>query len=111
MKSFTYIGNQLNKYRNMRYKIVKETYISNDKPVNLYYVMYEKKVWWKKELVWRYCRESRGVDGAWVLVKRYSLTEAEDYINIQMRIGNNEFAPEDVKIYECRDSKLNKILK
>jgi len=23
----------------MRYKIVKETYISNDKPVNLYYVM------------------------------------------------------------------------
>jgi hypothetical protein len=104
----------LNKYRNMRYKIVKKTAISNDKPVNLYYVMYEKKVWWKKEPVWRYCREytySSQDSFFGDPVKRYSLTEAEDYINIQMRIGNNEFAPEDVKIYECRDSKLNKILK
>jgi hypothetical protein len=98
----------------MRYKIVKETYISNDKPVNLYYVMYEKKVWWKKEPVWRYSREYTYAthDSFWgEPVKRYSLIEAEDYIKIQIRVHNNEFAPEDIKIYECRDSKLNKILK
>jgi hypothetical protein len=32
----------------MRYKVVKETHICDDKPVSSYYVMYEKKVWWKK---------------------------------------------------------------
>jgi hypothetical protein len=28
-----------------------------------------------------------------------------------MRIDNDEFEPEDIKIYECRDTKLDKILK
>lgn len=97
----------------MRYKIVKKTYISGDKPVNSYYVMYEKKVWWKKEPVWRYCREHTYSSQDSFFgdpVKRCSLTAAEDYINIRMRIDNNEFTPEDIKIYECRDSKLKKLL-
>ena len=97
----------------MRYKVVKKTYISDDKPVSNYYVMYEKKVWWKKEPVWKYCREHTYVTyDSWIgePVKRRSLIEAEDYIKIQMRVDNDEFAPEDIKIYECRDSKLSKIL-
>ena len=98
----------------MRYKVVKKTYISNDKPVSNYYVMYEKKVWWKKETVWRYCKEFTyaSYDSfSGEPVKRHTLTEAEDYIKIQMRVDNDEFAPEDIKIYECRDVKLDKILK
>ena len=98
----------------MRYKVVKKTYISNDKPVSNYYVMYEKKVWWKKELVWRYCKEFTyaSYDSfSGEPVKRPTLTEAEDYIKIQMRVDNDEFTPEDIKIYECRDTKLDKILK
>jgi hypothetical protein len=27
-----------------------------------------------------------------------------------MKIDNGDFEPEDIKIYECRDSKLDKIL-
>jgi hypothetical protein len=98
----------------MRYKVVKKTYISNDKPVSKYYVMYEKKVWWKKEPVWRYCKEFTYASYdtfSGEPVKRSNLVEAEDYIKIQMRIDNDEFAPEDIKIYECRDTKLDKILK
>jgi hypothetical protein len=98
----------------MRYKVVKETHICDDKPVNNYYVMYEKKVWWKKEPVWRYCREHTYASyDTWrgEPVKRNNLVEAEDYIKIQMRIDNDEFEPEDIKIYECRDTKLDKILK
>ena len=80
--------------------------------------MYEKKVWWKKEPVWRYCEEFTyepfDILPGCNPVKRPTLIEAEDYIKIQMRIDNNEFAPEDIKIYECiqqcRDTKLNKIL-
>jgi len=98
----------------MRYKIVKKTYISDDKPVIRYYVMYEKKLWWKKEPVWRYCREHTYVTyDSWIgePVKRVTLTEAEDYIKVQMKLQNGDFKDEDIKIYECRDSKLEKILK
>ena len=98
----------------MRYKVVKKTYISNDKPVSNYYVMYEKKVWWKKEPVWRYCREFTYASyDSWrgEPVKRSNLVEAEDYIKVQMKLKNGDFKDEDIKIYECRDSKLEKILK
>jgi hypothetical protein len=76
--------------------------------------MYEKKVWWKKEPVWRYCREHTYVTyDSWrgEPVKRSNLVEAEDYIKIQMKLKNGDFKDEDIKIYECRDSKLEKILK
>ena len=98
----------------MRFKVVKKTYISDDKPFIKYYVMYEKKVWWKKETVWRYCREHTYVTyDSWrgEPVKRSNLVEAEDYIKIQMKLKNGDFKDEDIKIYECRDSKLEKILK
>jgi hypothetical protein len=98
----------------MRFKVVKKTYISDDKPFIKYYVMYEKKVWWKKEPVWRYCREHTYVTyDSWrgEPVKRSNLVEAEDYIKIQMKLKNGDFKDEDIKIYECRDSKLEKILK
>ena len=97
----------------MRYKVVKETHICDDKPVSSYYVMYEKKVWWKKEPVWRYCKKFDYSYGTFSggLIKKENLVEAEDYIKLQMRIDNNEFEPEDIKIYECRDTKLDKILK
>jgi hypothetical protein len=92
----------------MRYKIVKHYYTGSDRVIEYFYVMCEKKVWWKKELVWRRCKENNydyTID-----VHRSSLKEAEDYILLQMKIDNGDFQPEDIKIYECRDSKLNKIL-
>ena len=71
--------------------------------------MYEKKVWWKKEPVWRHCKEET-TPVITIQVKRGILKEAEDYILLQMKIDNGDFQPEDIKIYECRDSKLNRIL-
>lgn len=97
----------------MRYKVVKKTHIYDDKPIYDYYVMYERKVWWKKELVWRYCKEhTYASSDTWlgVPVKRKTLLEAENYIKLQIRINSGEFNTEDIKIYECRDSKLEKIL-
>ena len=97
----------------MRYKIVKKSYVYNDKIHNNYYVMYETKVWWKKEPVWKYCKEFTYASyDSWIgdPVVRDTLEKAEEYIKLQMRINNGDFDPEDVKIYECRDSKLNNIL-
>ena len=92
----------------MRYKIVKHYYTGSDRVLEYFFVMYEKKVWWKKEPVWRHCKESN-YDYS-IQVKRGILKEAEDYILLQMKIDNGDFQPEDIKIYECRDSKLNRIL-
>lgn len=97
----------------MRYKVVKKTFIHNDKPFERFYIMYEKKVWYKKEPVWKYCREYTYASmDSWVgdPVVRDNLSSAEDYIKLQMRIDNGDFDPEDIKIYECRDSKLDKVL-
>ena len=98
----------------MRYKIVKKSDIYNHQVSTHYYVMYEKKLWWRKEPIWKYCREETWASyGSWrgVPVKRESLSEAEDWIKLQMKINNGDFKDEDIKIYECRDSKLDKILK
>lgn len=92
----------------MRYKIVKHYYTGSDRVTEYFFVMYEKKVWWKKEPVWRHCKESSY--DHYNQVKRGTLKEAEDYILLKMKIDNGDFEPEDIKIYECRDSKLNKIL-
>ena len=92
----------------MRYKIVKHYYTGSDRVLEYFFVMYEKKVWWKKEPVWRHCKEYNHVYST--QVKRGILKEAEDYILLQMKIDNGDFQPEDIKIYECRDSKLNRIL-
>ena len=92
----------------MRYKIVKHYHTYYDRVTEYFFVMYEKKVWWKKEPVWRHCKESN--HDYWIQVKRGILKEAEDYILLQMKIDNGDFQPEDIKIYECRDSKLDKIL-
>jgi hypothetical protein len=70
--------------------------------------------WWKKEPVWRWCREQTYSSyDSWrgSLVSRNTLKEAEDYIKVQMKLNNGDFKDEDIKIYECRDSKLEKILK
>lgn len=88
----------------MRYKIVKKTYIYNCKLYYKYDIMYEKKLWWKKTPVWRPCWEHDRK------VSKDTIQEAEEYISIQIRKNNGDFDPEDIKIYECRDSKLNKIL-
>jgi hypothetical protein len=63
----------------MRYKIVKHYYTelaSSDRVLEYFFVMYEKKVWWKKEPVWRHCKESN--HDYWIQVKRGILKEAED---------------------------------
>jgi len=92
----------------MRYKIVKKYYHHNDKAKEVFYVMYEKKVWWRKEPVWRYSKEPT-YDSS-TSFYRDTLKEAEDYITMQIKIENGDFDPVDIKIYECRYSKLNKIL-
>ena len=81
----------------MRYKIVKHYYTGSDRVLEYFFVMYEKKVWWKKEPVWRHCKESNHDYS--IQVKRGILKEAEDYILLQMKIDNGYFQPEDIKIY------------
>lgn len=98
----------------MRYKVVKKTFVYSESVEELYFVQYEKKVWWKKEPVWRWCRERTYLSyDSWSgePVSRNTLKEAEDYIKVQMKLQNGDFKDEDIKIYECRDSKLEKILK
>jgi hypothetical protein len=98
----------------MRYKIQKSSYVRDGNIKDIYCVLYEKKVWWKKEPVWRNCREfNYSSYGSWIgdTVKRNTLVEAEDYIKEQILKNDIEgLEPVDIKIYECRDSKLNKIL-
>ena len=98
----------------MRYKIQKSSYVRDGKVKDFYYVLYEKKVWWRKEPVWRNCSEFTYSSydtwsGEWV--RRDTLVEAEAYIKEQMLKNDIKgLGPVDIKIYECRDSKLNKIL-
>jgi len=97
-----------------RYKIRKHSWVSSDDKINEnYYVLYEKKVWWKKEPIWKHCREYTYASyDSWggERVTRGSIEAAEKYIKLQM-IKDDGLEPEDIKIYECRNSKLEKILK
>lgn len=97
-----------------RYKIQSSNYVDNGKVKDVFYVLYEKKVWWKKEPVWRHCREFTYVSyDSWIgeSVRRNTLADAEFYIKEQMLKNDIKgLEPVDIKIYECRDSKLDKIL-
>lgn len=98
----------------MRYKIVKEKFRNNSKVFEYYYVMKEVKKWYHRKPVWKNCREFTYAsydtcNGE--CVRRITLKEAEDYIKDMMKADNENLQPEDIKIYECRDTKLDKILK
>ena len=97
----------------MRYKIVKRKFRNSDSVSEWYYVMKEVKKWYHRKPVWKYCREFTYVsydsfNGEKVC--RKTLKEAEDYVNNMMKADNENLQPEDIKIYECRDTKLDKIL-
>lgn len=96
----------------MRYKIVRKEDVFDEKLRERFFVMYEYKPWWSRTTRWGYCRESTyASDDSWkgVPVVRDTLAKAEQYIN--SRLLEENLTQEDVKIYECRDSKLDKILK
>lgn len=98
----------------MRYKVVKKKFVYSENVEERYFIQYEKKVWWKKSPVWRWCREKTYSSyDSWrgEPVSRNTLKEAEDYIKVQVKLQNGDFKDEDIKVYECRDSKLEKILK
>lgn len=97
----------------MRYKIVKEKFRNNSKVHEYYCVMKEVKKWYHRKPVWKHCREFTyasydSFNGE--AVCRSTLKEAEDYIKDMMKADNENLQPEDIKIYECRDTKLDKIL-
>jgi len=96
-----------------RYKIQKHFWVSSreqeDKIHTTYYILYEKKLWWKKEPIWKHCTEHDWDCGS-CKVSRGTVDAAEKYIKVKMK-EDEGFEPEDIKIYECRDSKLEKILK
>ena len=97
----------------MRYKVVKHLYRSNEKVFENFQVMKEVKKWYSKNTKWVYCREFTyaSMDSyRGEIVTRDTLQAAEDYIKDMMRADDLEFGTTDVRIYECRDSKLNKIL-
>ena len=97
----------------MRYKIVKRKYRDGATIHVSYYVMKEVKRWYHRKPVWRYCRETTYASyDSWngEPVRRESLLEAEQYIKDMMKADDENLQPEDIKIYECRDLKLNKIL-
>jgi hypothetical protein len=96
----------------MRYKIVRKEDVFDEKLRERFFVMREYKHWWRRTPRWEYCREftyasmdtMRGEP-----VVRDTLAKAEQYIKSKLLEQN--LTEEDVKIYECRDSKLDKILK
>lgn len=96
----------------MRYKIVRKEDVFDEKLRERFFVMCEYKPWWSRTLRWEYCREftyasmdtMRGEP-----VVRDTLSKAEQYIKSKLLEQN--LTEEDVRIYECRDSKLDKILK
>jgi hypothetical protein len=95
----------------MRYKIVRKEVIFDEKLGEKFYLMYEHKPWWSKSKRWKNCKEFTYASyDSWTgePVVRNTLTEAEKYINAQ--ILSKDLKVEDIKIYECRDSKLDKIL-
>ena len=97
----------------MRYKIQKEPYVHNNKIYDRYYVLYEKKVWWKRKTVWKYCREwtySSMDDWQGDRISFNLLKDAENFIIERMKIDNVDLSIKDIKIYECREEKLDKLL-
>lgn len=97
----------------MRYKIVKNTWRYNDTIQESYSIMKEVKKWYSKKPKWVYCREHTYASyDSWKgeVVTRRTLKDAEDYIKRMLIADDVEEGTVDIKIYECRDSKLNKIL-
>jgi hypothetical protein len=97
----------------MRYKIVKEKQRNESVIHESYYVMKEVKRWYHRKPVWRYCREFTYASyDSWSgeYVRRKTLKEAEDYIRDMMKADVTDLQPEEIRIYECRDTKLDKIL-
>lgn len=95
----------------MRYKVVRKEVIFDEKLEERFYVMKEYKPWWSKTPRWKNCREfTYASHDTWTgePVVRNTLKEAEKYINAQILEKNLKM--EDIKIYECRDSKLDKLL-
>ena len=95
----------------MRYKVVRKEVIFDEKLEERFYVMKEYKPWWSKTTRWKNCREFTYASHDTLTgepVVRNTLKEAEKYINAQILAQNLKI--EDVKIYECRDSKLDKLL-
>lgn len=88
-----------------RYKIVRKEYFSGHELKERFYVMYEHKPWWSKKKVWKNCYE---LYGGYPVVYRNTIEEAEQYI--ELLIKSQSLAEEDVKIYECRGSKIDKVL-
>lgn len=96
----------------MRYKIVRKEDVFDEKLRERFFVMQEYKPWWSRTPRWKHCREfTYASHDSWTgePVVRDTLAKAEQYINSLLLQQN--LTQEDVKIYECRNSKLDKILK
>lgn len=96
----------------MKYKIVRKEYLYKEEVYERFYVMYESMAWWRKPK-WKHCREFTYASyDDWIGEKviRNTLAEAESYINSLFLQEKLELESEDVRIYETRESKLNKIL-
>ncbi len=97
----------------MRYKIQNEPYVHNNVLYDRYYVLQETKVWWKRKPIWKYVREwtyASMDDWKGCPVRFNTQQEAENFIIQKMKIDNADLSVKDIKIYECRDIKIDKIL-
>jgi len=96
-----------------RYKIVKKT-SRNGEDINEYYnILKEVKRWYRSKPTWKYCREFTyaSYDSArGERVRRGSLKTAEEYVKNMMNADNIGNTSQDIKIYECRNSKIDKLL-
>lgn len=88
----------------MRYKIVKEEVLIDYTLTDKYYIMKEVKRWYHRKPVWKYCREYGEI------VVRNTLKEAEEYVKKRIKADNYKGEIKDIKIYECRSSKIDKVL-
>lgn len=97
----------------MRYKVVKREVLIDYVPTDRYYVMKEVKRWYHRKPIWKYCKEFTYASyDTWngERVVRNTLKEAEEYIKKRMKADNHNSEPQDIKVYECRSSKIDKVL-
>jgi len=92
-----------------RYKIVKKTSRYSEQIREYYNIMKEVKRWYRSKPMWKYCMEY--TYDSYHRVSRNTLKEAEKYVQNMMNADNIGNTSQDIKIYECRDSKIDKLLK
>ncbi len=94
----------------MKYKIVKKTKRVDSTINECYYIMKEVKSRFSKKLKWKYVKHTS--NGKHIPSRKsfQYKSEAENYVKDLIEADKTITGIQDVKIYECRDSNIDKLL-